>query len=298
MVKKNRFFGMIAILGTISFILLASISLTLAIQTTQQFSELPLLQSFKKKNSPDVYYITETNNILPTNDKPEYDIFTTQERQERHLATALKVSEPFYGSKVVYLTFDDGPSPENTQSVLAILKENNIKATFFLVGTEIEKYPDTLKQIYTEGHAIGSHSYNHVYRDLYQSAKSYISQLHRSDTVIKNIINVRPRISRAPGGAAGNFTTTYWNVLNEEGYIEVGWNIISGDASTAKAETILNNIIYQTNKNTFLWSHAIVLMHDGRGHAETVKALPNIIKFYKEQGFEFRVINSKTPSAW
>lgn len=297
MVKKVSLFSIIAILGAISSILLTSLSLTLAIQTTQP-SEVLLPQSSKEEKLPDVYYLTETNNISPTNDKPEYDILTIQERQERNLPTALTISEPFYDDKVVYLTFDDGPDPENTPLILTILKENNIKATFFMVGTEIAKYPDILKQVYADGHAIGNHTYNHIYRDLYQSVNSYTAQLHNNDSIIKNVINVRPRISRAPGGSAGNFTSTYWNALKEQGYIEVGWNISSGDASTAKAEALLNNIMYQTNKNTFLWSHAILLMHDGRGHTETVKALPSIIKFYKEQGFDFRVINSKTPPAW
>ena len=109
---------------------------------------------------------------------------------------------------------------------------------------------------------------------------------------------MRPHISRAPGGSAGSFITAYWDILNNKGYIDVGWNISSGDASNANADQILSNIIDQTENKQFLWSHAILLMHDGKGHTETVKALPHIIKYYKEHGFDFRVINSKTPPAW
>jgi peptidoglycan/xylan/chitin deacetylase (PgdA/CDA1 family) len=296
-IKKYILFGIMGTIFVLAFIFLSSSSLLLALSTKEPLS-LPTSHTSAKEPSPDVYYLTESNNIIPTNSKPEYDIFTYKEREERSLPTALNVVQPYYGDKIIYLTFDDGPAPENTPLILAILKENNVKATFFVVGTEAEKYSDLLKLIYTEGHAIGNHTYNHVYRELYQSTMTYMEQLQHNDQIIKNIINVRPRISRAPGGSTGHFTTEYWKVLKNQGYLEVGWNISSGDASNAKADTILHNIMDQTNKNTFLWSHVILLMHDGKGHGETVKTLPSIIKFYKELGFEFRVINATTPPAW
>jgi len=302
MAKKNSLFNTLCTLCVTFLILLASAPLiTLAIPTTQLIpisSITSTSDATEKEISPAIF--TETHVDLPanTNNQPEYDIFTYSERQERSLPTVLPIIEPYYSTKVIYLTFDDGPSPENTLIVLDILKENNIKATFFVLGTEIEKYPTILKRIYDEGHAIGNHSYNHIYRQLYQSVNTYIEQLHHTDELMRGILNVRSHISRAPGGSAGSFTKAYWDILQKQGYIEVGWNISSGDASNANADQILNNIIDQTEKNKFLWSHAILLMHDGRGHAETVKALPHIIKFYKEHGFDFRIINSKTPSAW
>ncbi|MDF2636201.1 MAG: polysaccharide deacetylase [Pelosinus sp.] len=297
MVKKYSLLSIIGIIFVISFIFLTSSPRSLAIPNMQE-SPSPTSQPLETKTQPNVYYLTETNNVVQTNDKPEYDVFTNQERRERNFPTALTVIEPYLGDKIIYLTFDDGPDPENTPLILTILKENNVKATFFVVGTEVSKYPEIVQQIFTAGHAIGNHTYNHVYRQLYQSSTTYINQLQHNDEIIKGIINVRPRISRAPGGTAGHFTTEYWKALKVQGYIEVGWNISSGDASSAKADTILKNIVNQTNNNTFLWSHAILLMHDGKGHSETVKALPSIIQFYKEQGFEFRVINATTPPAW
>lgn len=248
-------------------------------------------------SAPQTMVLNEDNNLLTSANIPLYDSFTVAERRLRKLETKLPVIQPYYADKVVYLTFDDGPDPENTLAVLAILKENQIKGTFFVVGTQVEKYPDVLRRVYAEGHAIGNHSYNHIYRDLYQSPASYLAQLYRTDDIIKKELGARPRISRAPGGSAGSFTKAYWDKLKDDGYIEVGWNISSGDASAAKAEQIFANIRYQFEQK-FLWNHAIVLMHDGRGHGETVKALPRIIKLFKEQGFEFRVINAETPPAW
>lgn len=300
MAKKNSLVKTICSICVACCIILVSAPLiTLAIPTTQTVSlPIPATQTPEKEIIP--IALPEASTDIPVNidNKPEYDIYTYTERQQQNLPTLLPVSEEYYGDKVVYLTFDDGPDAENTPIILDILQENNIKATFFVVGTEVEKYPDVLKRIYNEGHAIGNHSYNHVYRELYKSVRAYMGQLHHNGEIIKNILNVRPYISRAPGGAAGSFTKEYWDALKKQGYIEVGWNIESGDASFAKADKIVSNIIQQTEKNTFLWSHAIVLMHGSKGHDETVKALPRIIKFYKDRGFEFRIINSKTPPAW
>ncbi|MBP2626469.1 MAG: polysaccharide deacetylase [Firmicutes bacterium] len=302
MAKKNFLFNTICSVCVTFFIFLASAPLiTLAIPTTQFIQLAPISsnsQLVEKENLTAVLPETNTDLSIGINNEPEYDMFTYSERQERNLPTGLPATDPYYGNKIIYLTFDDGPDPENTPIILDILKENSIKATFFVLGTEVLKYPDILKRIYDEGHAIGNHSYNHIYRELYQSANTYTEQLHHTDEIIKNVLSVRPHISRAPGGSAGSFTKHYWDILKTQGYIEVGWNISSGDASNAKADQILSNIIHQTKNNNFLWSHAILLMHDGKGHTETVKALPHIITFYKEQGFDFHVINSKTPSAW
>ncbi len=245
----------------------------------------------------DACYMNENPAFKPVSGKPAYDVFTVAQRQAKGLALEIPQVSPYHAEKVVYLTFDDGPASENTPAVLDILQRHGIKATFFIVGNQAERYPDIVRRLYQEGHAIGNHSYNHVYRDLYQSSNTYVAQLQHTDDIIQNVIGVRPRISRAPGGSAGSFTKEYWDKLSKQGYVEVGWNISSGDASNAKAGRIVDNIVAQM-KNKNLWSHAIVLMHDGRGHSETVKALPEIIKFYQDRQFEFRVINFETPAPW
>ncbi|MBU2700347.1 peptidoglycan/xylan/chitin deacetylase (PgdA/CDA1 family) [Sporomusaceae bacterium BoRhaA] len=258
--------------------------------TTEKNAESP-------PNYAPAYLIMDyTNNWLMT-DKPVYDPLLVSERKNQKLPTTLPPLTPYYGQKTVYLTFDDGPDPENTPIVLALLNEYQIHATFFLVGSQAEKYPDLIKQIFTAGHAIGNHSYNHNYKDLYRSPQTYLAQLHHTDEIIKQAIGVRPHISRAPGGSAGTFNKAYWNSLEQEGYCDVGWNISSGDASRGTAPQLVANIAEQI-QNKALWSHATVLMHDGTGHGETVKALRQIIELFKSQGFEFRVVNFSTPSAW
>ena len=255
-------------------------------------------QAADDQTKPSQFIMTEKAEEIPV-DLPLYDQYTYDERQEKGLPTELPTVQPFYGEKIVYLTFDDGPDAQNTPKVLEILRQNNIKATFFVTGTAAESNPELVKQIYAEGHAIGNHSYNHKYRELYQSVHTYLAQLHHNDEIIKQIIGVRPRISRAPGGTVGSFTKEYWSLEKKEGYVDIGWNISSGDASSSsvKAAVLIANITQQLD-NKSLWSHATVLMHDGTGHGETVKALPEIIKLFKDRGFTFKVANIYTPPAW
>ena len=299
MVKKSRPFQIFCIIFTAFIVILVTAPLvSLAFRpsaapvTAIAEQDTPVAAS-----GPRAVIVSDESSNFRSDNLPIYDSLTVAERKTRKLETKLPVIEPYYGEKVVYLTFDDGPDPDNTPIILDILNKNQVKGTFFVIGTQVEKHPELLRRIYADGHAIGNHSYNHIYRELYQSVASYLGQLYRTDDIIRKELGVRPRISRAPGGSAGSFSKVYWDKLKDDGYIEVGWNISSGDASAAKAGQIVSNIRYQLNQK-FLWNHAIVLMHDGRGHSETVKALPDIIKLFKEQGFEFRVINAETPSAW
>ncbi len=229
---------------------------------------------------------------------PVYDTLTVDRRRRDNLPTALPVALPYYGERTVYLTFDDGPDPDLTPAILRILRQAGIRATFFVIGSQAEKYPQIVRRIYDEGHALGNHTYSHVYRDLYRSPAAYTAQLRRTDDILMKIIGVRPRISRAPGGTAGSFTAEYWQALTAQGYREVGWNVNSGDASRATAVRIAANVAHQMDSGKYLWNRAIVLMHDGPGHDETVRALPAVIKYFKDRGFTFRVVNLETPPAW
>jgi peptidoglycan/xylan/chitin deacetylase (PgdA/CDA1 family) len=302
MVNNLIFFRTLCRLCAAVFILLCFFPLaTLAFHQSspQQAEEAVAIPTEPNtKTQPEASYLDSDPNPSIQGNLPVYDTISLSERRKLGLPTALPATELYYGEKTVYLTFDDGPDPDNTPVILKVLREQGVKATFFVVGSEVEKYPDLLKQVYQEGHAIGNHTYSHVYRDIYKSVGTYSAELNRTDETIKKAIGVRPRITRAPGGSAGSFTREYWDTLKTLGYIEVGWNVSSGDASRAKATQLVANIESQVTKNKFLWSHVIVLMHDGRGHAETAKALPEIIKIFKDRGFEFRVVNLETPPAW
>jgi hypothetical protein len=225
---KSRSFQATCLIYAFAFILLGFSPLaTLAFHTTSP-SDPEIVTTVAEPvdehttSLPNKSILDAELTTMPVSGLPVYDSVTLSERQQAGLPTELPAIKPYYAEKTVYLTFDDGPDPDNTPAILRILHDNGVKATFFVIGNEVEKYPKILKQVFREGHAIGNHSYNHVYRDLYRSANAYTKQLNRTDEIIKRAVGVRPRISRAPGGTAGSFTKEYWDALKKQGYVDVG----------------------------------------------------------------------------
>lgn len=183
----------------------------------------------------------------------------------------------------VYLTFDDGPS-KLTGQILDILKEEGVKATFFVIGQQAERQGEAMRRIAEEGHAIGNHSYNHVYKELYGNFSDFWEQIRKSEAIIEKQAGIKPELIRAPGGTATNFDAFYFYLLEKAGYTVFDWNVDSGDAVR---QGVPAADIVQSVRQSPLASELVVLMHDGTGHEQTVKALPDIIRFYKEKGYAF-----------
>ena len=181
---------------------------------------------------------------------PVYDKYIIWERQEKGLPIVLPELEPYYAESTVYLTFDDGPDDKITPQILDILKAEGVKATFYVCGNMVDTYPDVLKRIFNEGHAIGNHSYNHRYNELYKSPWSFMEQIIQTDNSIKNVIGVRPFIIRAPGGV-GMFSANYWTMIEDCGYIEHDWNALTEDATPSKpnASQQINNVLKYLGDN-------------------------------------------------
>jgi peptidoglycan/xylan/chitin deacetylase (PgdA/CDA1 family) len=223
----------------------------------------------------------------------------SDEDQEAYaaLASGKKVMQPHTyvapDRPTVYLTFDDGPS-KLTPQVLDILKEEGVKATFFELGDEVEEFPATAKRVVKEGHALGNHSYDHVYSSLYGSFKEFWRQVQATDNIFADTVGFRPRLLRAPGGTAGNFDAFYFYLLDQAGYTVFDWSIDSGDSKRANVPA---REIVDTVKQGPFTPEVTVLMHDGSGHAETVKALPEIIKLFKEKGYEFAALSERVKPA-
>lgn len=252
--------------------------------------------------APKVSYITD-DFILPDGetDLPVYDRYTIGQRKEKGLPTTYGTKRDYYyGDHVAYLTFDDGPNKKNTEDILAILQKEGIHGTFFLTGANVERYPEVVKSIYYSGNAIGIHSYSHEYKKIYTSPQAYMDEVDTTADLIYDIIHVRPIITRAPGGTKGHFTKSFWTALQEEGYIEVGWNALTGDADgTGKTvDQAVMNIQKQLQLRPYLHSYLVILMHDSYGHRTTVEALPKIIALLKKQGYTFRVVTTAIPPAW
>jgi peptidoglycan/xylan/chitin deacetylase (PgdA/CDA1 family) len=187
----------------------------------------------------------------------------------------------------VFLTFDDGPSI-HTSDVLNILQSEQVAATFFVLGEHVEKHPELVKRIVREGHAIGNHTYDHVYNKLYGSFGEFWKQVMLTETALETEADVRTRLIRAPGGTHTNFDAAYFYYLEQAGYVINDWNVDSGDSKRAgvpASEIVRGATDLTTTRKTP--NQIVVLMHDSSGHGETVKALPDIIRFYKDKGYAF-----------
>ena len=204
------------------------------------------------------------------------------------------------GEKIVFLTFDDGTSTTVTPEVLKILKENDVHATFFVTGENIErggeKAKELLKQELNEGHAIANHSYTHNYHILYPNRvldlDAFKADFEKTDKLLKDVLGkyFSTRVIRCPGGHMSwkgmDSLDTY---LDENNMASIDWNALSKDAEGAKKNADqLANIAIQTSKDKEM---VVLLMHDTYGKEETAKSLPQIIKYFKENGYEFKTLS-------
>ncbi len=192
--------------------------------------------------------------------------------------------------KKVYLTFDDGPDGINTPVILDILDNYGVKATFFVVGTRIEQNPGLLKEIVRRGHAVGNHTYNHKYKDIYSGTNGFLESIRNNELLIFRILGLRPHLVRDPGGKVRN-SETVKQVLAFHGYRLVDWNVDSYDSRRPFPDgaVIIESVRRQAGQQ-HLWPNMVILMHDGDGHLNTVRALPTIIEMLLDQGFQFEVL--------
>ena len=194
-------------------------------------------------------------------------------------------------TKRVFLTFDDGPSKKVTTAILDILKQENIKATFFVLGSRVELYPDIVKRQYDEGHYIASHGYSHVYSQIYSSPQSTLDEYNKSVTVIRNAIGEQeynPHLFRFPGGYTGGkyakVKESAAQLLEQNGIVNIDWNALTADS--AGADTT-EEFIAELEKTVPKHNSVVALMHDAGNKIVTAEALPTIIQYFRERGFEF-----------
>ena len=224
--------------------------------------------------------------------KYTYDAKKVQEKLNNHDYTN-------DGKKVVFLTFDDGTSKTNTPEVLRILKENNIKATFFLTGSNIENGGETAKdfvrQEFNSGHAIANHSYSHDFKLLYPGRnldmEAFKADYEKNDKLLKSILgeNFTTHVMRCPGGyMSWKNMDPLKDYLNENKIASIDWNALNADAEGPKknAQQLVDFAIKTAQGKEMV----VLLMHDTYGKEETVKALPSIIKYFKDNGYEFRTL--------
>lgn len=239
------------------------------------------------------------NNNININKSGSYKLIYKVKDREGNTTSTIRyidiLSEADYNKKTIYLTFDDGPS-NVTNKILNILKDENVKATFFVINHE-KKYNYLIKREYEEGHTIGLHSYSHKYNTIYKSIDNYLNDLNKIKNEVKKIINADVNIIRFPGGSSNTISNLNMNELikkiTEKGYYYYDWNISSFDTSNISSKRIYNKVVMQLNK--YNYNTNIILMHDFQNNNKTVNALKDIIKYGKENGYNFSNITKYTP---
>lgn len=196
------------------------------------------------------------------------------------------------GVKTCYLTFDDGPSSV-TDQILDTLAAEHVKATFFMLGSNVDKRPDTVRRVFDEGHSIGLHSYSHDYQKLYKSENSveiFREELLQTQQAINNAIGQENpnKLFRFPGGSFESYKQPLKETLVAEGYRHIDWNALNGDSEkqNPSAEYLMKSI----KKTSYNKEDIVVLMHDAPAKKITAQTLPQIIAYLREQGYEFRPI--------
>ena len=194
-------------------------------------------------------------------------------------------------TKIAYLTFDDGPSKSVTPLILDVLKENNIKATFFVLGRYVKDNPDIVKRAYEEGHYIANHGYSHVYSSIYKSVDSVIEEYNRTEKEIRKAIGVsdyNSQLFRFPGGSVGgeynDIKEKAKKELEKQNIAYLDWNALTRDAEGKfTKEELLQNL-----KSTIKKKNSIVILsHDASTKILTYEVLQDEIDYLKEAGYEF-----------
>jgi peptidoglycan-N-acetylglucosamine deacetylase len=180
--------------------------------------------------------------------------------------------------KTLYLTFDDGPIPEVTPWLLEQLKGFNAKATFFCIGHNIQKHPEIFEQIKTEGHRVGNHTFNHL-----NASKTSLTE-YMENTEQAAVFFNKPLLFRPP---YGKLDSAKAKALLKKDYKIVMWDVLSADFDQAISPEVCFSNVIKNAKNG-----SIIIFHDSLKAEKNLKfALPKVLKYYSEKGFEFKAIN-------
>lgn len=253
---------------------------TTELETTSTVSENEIAES------------TVSSDTIPESSVSDNDITESTEEIESN-------PEPI---GYVYLTFDDGPSVEITNQILDILEEKNVKATFFIVDfDENGEKADIIRREINDGHTIGIHGKSHSYASIYTSLDVLIENFDSLDLKLYNLTGYDSNIIRFPGGSSNKVSIQYCSGImtqatqyyNSLGIRYFDWNVDSDDAGSARsAETIYNNVTTALVPGR----NNVVLMHDSSSKQYTLEALPLIIDYCIENGYELRAIDDDTPA--
>lgn len=242
---------------------------------------------------------SDMNQALASTESGDYlELEQNGEMEEYSIAQAVNQEENLAGPDdvhKVYLTFDDGPS-SNTVQILDILKEHNLKATFFVIGKDDEESREIYKRIVEEGHTLAMHSYSHKYSKLYNSVDAFKKDFSKIQNYLYEVTGEECLYYRFPGGSSNHVSnismSEFIQYLNDQGVTYFDWNVSSGDATSQAytADELVDNVLTDIEK----YKTSIVLMHDAEAKVSTVDALEPMIEALQSAGAEILPIDENT----
>lgn len=204
------------------------------------------------------------------------------------------------GDKIAYLTFDDGPS-QNTPLLLQTLQKANVRATFFVVGTNCLRYPNEVKEEMSAGNKVGIHSWTHEYSYIYSSSANFMQDFNRLRVYLTQQLGTAPDICRFPGGTNNTVSLQYnknhimqqiVRQVESMNIRPIDWNVSAEDAEipVPSSSLIVNRIMHQIGND----SQPVILMHDSGNHTSTIYAVPEIVRQLKLRGYSFGTLSAAT----
>ncbi len=286
--NKKKVFGLLLIILFILLIILLYVfnvhKKMLKVKEENQYANVENRDSINDEQTPNQETIVEeeTTNIANTANLPKL----TQVGRE-NMNNIYATNE-----KIAYITFDDGPSQNVTPQILNILDQYKIKATFFLLGRNVARYPNLVKQEYETGHYIANHGYSHEYNTIYTSAQTVLDEYTKTEQLIRTVIGQEKYCShlfRFPGGSGGkkyrDVKTEAKQLLSDNDILYIDWNSLTNDSvGKPTQESIMNNLISTVGtKNS-----VVILMHDAATKQLTADMLPQVLNYLIEQGYTFK----------
>ena len=243
------------------------------------------------------YTIVPTDSRIPN--RVEKIEFVGEKQENGKLHVEIGTSITIYANevskdKIVYLTFDDGPTRDNTFVILNTLNSYGIKATFYLLGENVLLWQDRIQATIEQGHLIGCHSFSHVYHQIYSSPEAFVAEIEQYENALKTVLGDEeyakiPKLLRFPGGSLG-LEPAYFEAVRDKGYKIHDWTAETKDKNGLKTtEDFIENLSLELNIAKNNGRHLIVLMHDME---ITKDALPAILDYLISERYYFDTIDN------
>ena len=237
---------------------------------------------------------SETDTVIPSEDESET---TTEEDPYANIITGIDTPENMAAdgdTHYVYLTFNSVPG-DNTEDILDVLAQYQVKATFFVVGSEDDNDNAIYQRIVNEGHTIGMHSYSNQYSLIYSSTEAFKQDYTKISEFLFELTGMRSKFYRFPGGSGNQISNVnmaeFADILNQEQITYFDWNVSAGDTTSSYTkEDVLKNVLEGVSK----YKTSVVLLHDGDNKSTTVEALGSLIEQLKQQGAQILPIDENT----